>query len=139
MKQITTLYIVVGVIIGFSIAIVALIESPTIQTTDAEVDVYPKFQNPNPQKLSYTLIAQDAEIEVSPGVKATVWTYNGTVPAPTLRFTEGDDVTVKFVNETPYAHTIHFHGTHDSANDGVFPQIMPESSILQIRWMNQIV
>ena len=126
MKQMSTLYIVIGVIIGFSVAIFAFIESPEIQITDAEsTDTYPKFKNQNPQTLFYTLIAQDAEIEVSPGVRSTVWTYNGTVPAPTLRFNEGDDVTVKFVNETPYAHTIHFHGTHDSANDGVFPQIMP--------------
>ena len=126
MKQNTTLYIVIGVIIGFSFAFFSFIYSPPIQTTEAEsVDVYPKFKNQNPQTLSYTLIAQDAEIEISPGVRTTVWTYNGTVPAPTLRFTEGDDVTVKFVNETPYAHTIHFHGTHDSANDGVWPQIMP--------------
>lgn len=126
MKQVNSLYIIVGVIIGFSIAFVAFIQSPEIQTTVAEsTNIYPKFNNVNPKILSYTLIAQDAEIEVSPGVRAKVWTYNGTVPAPTLRFTEGDDVTVKFVNETPYAHTIHFHGTHDSANDGVFPQIMP--------------
>ena len=128
MKQNNILYIVVGVIIGFSVAVFALMESPNIQTTDATTpssDIYPKFKNQNPQKISYTLIAQDAEIEVAPGVKATVWTYNGTVPGPTLRFTEGDDVTVKFINDTPYAHTIHFHGTHDSANDGVFPQIMP--------------
>lgn len=126
MRQINSLYIVVGVIIGFSIAFVAFLQTPEIQTTVAEsTDIYPKFNNPNPKVLSYTLIAQDAEIEVSPGVIAKVWTYNGTVPSPTLRFTEGDDVTVKFVNETPYAHTIHFHGTHDSANDGVFPQIMP--------------
>lgn len=126
MKQMNTLYIVIGVIIGFSVAIFTFIESPEIQITDAEsADTYPKFKNQNPQTLFYTLIAQDAEIEVSPGVRSTVWTYNGTVPAPTLRFNEGDDVTVKFVNETPYAHTIHFHGTHDSANDGVFPQIMP--------------
>jgi len=126
MKQNTTMFVVVGVIIGFSIAFVAFIQSPEIQTTTAESsEVYPKFTNPDPKTLSYTLIAQDAEIEVSPGVKAKVWTYNGTVPAPTLRFDEGDDVTVKFVNETPYAHTIHFHGTHDSTNDGVFPQMMP--------------
>jgi len=126
MKQITSLYIVVGVIIGVSIAFVAFMQSPNIQTSDAtSSDVFPKFKNQNPQKLFYTLIAQDAEIEVSKGVTAKVWTYNGTVPAPTLRFTEGDDVTVKFVNKTPYSHTIHFHGTHDSANDGVFPQIMP--------------
>jgi len=67
LKQITTLYIAIGVIIGFSVAFVAFIESPIIQTTDAEsVDVYPKFENSNPKKLSYTLIAQDAEIEISP-------------------------------------------------------------------------
>lgn len=126
MRQINSLYIVVGVVIGFSIAFVAFLQTPEIQTTVAEsTNIYPKFNNPNPEVLSYTLIAQDAEIEVSPGVRSIVWTYNGTVPAPTLRFTEGDDVTVKFVNKTPYAHTIHFHGTHDSANDGVFPQIMP--------------
>jgi len=126
MKQMNTLYIAIGVIIGFSVAFVAFVESPEIQITDAEsADTYPKFKNQNPQTLFYTLIAQDAEIEVSPGVRSTVWTYNGTVPAPTLRFSEGDDVTVRFVNETPYAHTIHFHGTHDSTNDGVFPQIMP--------------
>lgn len=88
-------------------------------------DVYPKAENPNPQKREYTLIAQDAEIEVSKGVKAKVWTYNGTIPAPTLRFNEGDEVSVKFKNETPYAHTIHFHGTHNAANDGVIPQILP--------------
>lgn len=88
-------------------------------------DVYPKAENPNPQKREYTLIAQDAEIEVSKGVMAKVWTYNGTVPGPTLRFNEGDEVSVKFINETPYAHTIHFHGTHNSANDGVIPQVLP--------------
>ena len=126
MKQINSLYIAIGVIIGFSIAFVVFMHSPNIQTSDAtSSDVFPKFKNPNPHKLFYTLIAQNAEIEVSKGVIAKVWTYNGTVPAPTLRFTEGDDVTVKFVNKTPYAHTVHFHGTHNSANDGVFPQIMP--------------
>jgi len=126
MRQVPILYIIVGVIIGFSLAFVAFMESPKIQTSDAtSSDVFPKFENPHPKKISYTLIAQDAEIEVAKGVVAKVWTYNGTIPAPTLRFTEGDDVTVKFVNKTPYAHTIHFHGTHDSANDGVFPQIMP--------------
>ncbi|MDH5569865.1 MAG: multicopper oxidase domain-containing protein, partial [Nitrosopumilus sp.] len=129
MKQNNILYIAVGVIIGFSVAVFALMESPEIQATAPTIssdDIYPKFKNQDPQKLSYTLIAQDANIEVAPGVQAKVWTYNGTVPAPTLRFNEGDDVTVRFVNDTPYAHTIHFHGTHDSANDGVFPQIMPE-------------
>lgn len=50
------------------------------------------------------------------------------MPAPTLRFTEGENVSIKFINKTPTAHTIHFHGNHDDANDGVFPQIMPNES-----------
>jgi plastocyanin len=88
-------------------------------------DVYPMAENPNPLRRNYTLVAQNAEIEVAKGVTAKVWTYNGTVPAPTLRFNEGDEVTVKFVNKTPYSHTIHFHGSHNSANDGVIPQVLP--------------
>ena len=83
MKQIHSLYIVVGVIIGFSITFVAFMQSPNIQTSDAaSSDVFPKFQNQNPQKLFYTLIAQDAEIEVAKGVMVKVWTYNGTIPGP---------------------------------------------------------
>jgi FtsP/CotA-like multicopper oxidase with cupredoxin domain len=33
------------------------------------------------------MIASDAMIDVKPGVKVKVWTFNGTVPGPTLRFT----------------------------------------------------
>jgi nitrite reductase (NO-forming) len=42
------------------------------------------------------MIASDAMIDVKPGVKVKVWTFNGTVPGPTLRFTEGDNVTIHF-------------------------------------------
>ncbi len=52
------------------------------------------------------------------------------MPAPPLRFTEGDNVTIKFINKTPIPHTIHFHGNHDDANDGVHPQIMPNQTYL---------
>ena len=38
----------------------------------------------------YTIIASDKETkEVSPGIFYNVWTFNGTVPGPTLRATEG--------------------------------------------------
>ena len=49
---------------------------------------------------------------------------------PPLRFTEGDNVTIKFINKTPIPHTIHFHGNHDDLNDGVYPQIMPNETYL---------
>jgi FtsP/CotA-like multicopper oxidase with cupredoxin domain len=71
----------------------------------------------------FTLIALDADLEIAPGKVARAWTFNGTMPAPTLRVTEGDHVNVHFINETPVPHTIHFHGNHDDADDGVAPQI----------------
>jgi len=92
MKQNTTLYIVIGVIIGFSVAFFTFIQSPPIQTTEAEsVDVYPKFKNLNPQTLFYTLIAQDAEIEISPDSCATklyVYSSPGIICGHTPSFAE---------------------------------------------------
>ena len=75
-----------------------------------------------------TLVAEDAELEIAPGKRVKTWTFNGTVPAPTLRFTEGDNVTIHFINKSPVPHTIHFHGNHDDKNDGVIPQIMPNQT-----------
>ncbi|MEO9363883.1 MAG: multicopper oxidase domain-containing protein, partial [Nitrososphaera sp.] len=61
-------------------------------------------------KKEVTLVAEEAEIEIAPGERVKAWTYNGTVPGPTLRFTEGDNVTLHFINKTPLAHTVHLHG-----------------------------
>lgn len=69
----------------------------------------------------YTIVARDDQIqEISPGVFYNVWTYNGTVPGPTIRATEGDTVRVHFINNGSKQHTIHFHGTHPAEMDGVF-------------------
>lgn len=69
----------------------------------------------------FTIIANDDKImEISPGVYYNVWTFNGTVPGPTIRATEGDLVRVKFINEGSKSHTIHFHGIHSGNMDGVF-------------------
>ena len=43
----------------------------------------------------YTLTAIDREIEIAPGVFFPAWTYNGTVPGPVIRATEGDMLRVK--------------------------------------------
>jgi FtsP/CotA-like multicopper oxidase with cupredoxin domain len=67
----------------------------------------------------WTVVAADRDIEVAPGVYFPAWTYNGTVPGPTLRCTEGDRVRVEFVNGSSHPHTIHFHGLHSARMDGV--------------------
>jgi nitrite reductase (NO-forming) len=75
---------------------------------------------PQPKTHEYTLIAQDTTLEVAPGVRVDAWTYNGSVPGPTLTATEGDRVIVHFINKTPLPHTVHLHGDHPSEQDGVF-------------------
>jgi FtsP/CotA-like multicopper oxidase with cupredoxin domain len=67
----------------------------------------------------WTLVASEHEIEIAPGVRFTAWTYNGRIPGPTLRATEGDRLRITFVNGGRHPHTIHFHGIHPAAMDGV--------------------
>lgn len=74
----------------------------------------------------FTIIADDDKIqEISPGVFYNVWTFNGTVPGPTIRATEGDLVRIHFINNGSKSHTMHFHGIHPAAMDGVFETVGP--------------
>jgi FtsP/CotA-like multicopper oxidase with cupredoxin domain len=69
----------------------------------------------------YQIVAVDREIEIAPGIFFPAWTYNGQVPGPTLRATEGDRVRVTFLNQGSHPHTIHFHGWHPPEMDGSLP------------------
>lgn len=73
----------------------------------------------------FTIIVEDMAVEVAPGVTFNAWTFNGTVPGPTIHVTEGDKVIVHFKNPTQIAHTLHFHGEHDSVNDGTLEIVGP--------------
>ena len=78
------------------------------------------------------LVACDREIEIAPGMFFPAWTFNGQVPGPTLRATEGDRVKVTFVNQGTHPHTIHFHGWHPPEMDGSLPehQVMPGATFV---------
>ncbi len=67
----------------------------------------------------YTIVASDKEIEIAPGVFFPAWTYNGRVPGPTIRCTEGDRIRINFINAGTHPHTMHFHGVHPYEMDGV--------------------
>jgi hypothetical protein len=74
----------------------------------------------------FTLVASDDKIkEISPGVFYNVWTFNGTIPGPTIRTTEGDLIRIQFINNGSKSHTIHTHGIHEAEMDGVFEPIGP--------------
>jgi len=80
----------------------------------------------------YEIFAVDREIEIAPGVYFPAWTFNGEVPGPTLRATEGDRVRVRFVNQGTHPHTLHFHGWHPPEMDGSLPehQVAPGGEFL---------
>ena len=76
----------------------------------------------------YDIVAEDRELEVAPGVFYPAWTYNGQVPGPTIRCTEGDRLRVRFTNKGSHSHSIHFHGVHPSNMDGAFEPVHPGRS-----------
>ena len=71
----------------------------------------------------FELTASVVKWEVEPGRFVDAWTYNGTVPGPTIHVDEGDKVSVVLHNELPESTAIHFHGIiTPNAMDGV-PEI----------------
>jgi FtsP/CotA-like multicopper oxidase with cupredoxin domain len=70
----------------------------------------------------YNVQAGDVEIEIAPGLFFPAWTYNGRVPGPAIRATEGDHMRVHFSNFGSHPHTMHFHGFHQAEMDGVAGQ-----------------
>jgi manganese oxidase len=67
----------------------------------------------------FNVVAEDKEIEIAPGIMFPAWTYNGRVPGPTIRATEGERVRIRFQNLGSHPHSMHFHGIHAARMDGV--------------------
>ena len=86
---------------------------------DARAKFYRETPRPDGTMLrEYEIFAVDREIEIAPGMFFPAWTYNGQVPGPTIRATEGDRVKVTFRNSGTHPHSMHFHGWHMPAMDG---------------------
>jgi manganese oxidase len=75
----------------------------------------------------FSLIASEnntipiSDISTNDPVLYNAWTFNDTIPGPTMRMTEGDHVqiTVYNSNSSTHAHSIHMHSIHSGAVDGV--------------------
>lgn len=96
-------------------------------------DFYKETQRPDGSLLrEYQIFAYDREIEIAPGLFFPAWTYNGQVPGPTIRATEGDRIRITFKNGGTHPHTMHFHGWHQPEMDGALPghEVMPGDSFI---------
>src|SRR6185503_15568065 len=77
----------------------------------------------------FTLIASEGVTTLPTGDKISVFSFNGSVQAPTLRVTQGDVVQVTIVNPSDNGdvHSIDFHGSQLSAVPN-FAAVPPGSS-----------
>lgn len=68
----------------------------------------------------FHLVAEPVLREIAPGMKATLWGYNGQSPGPTIEVVEGDRVRIFVTNKLPEHTTIHWHGQRlPNGMDGV--------------------
>lgn len=79
-----------------------------------------------------TLTATDATLYVAKDVPMAAWTFNGSVPGPTVRVVEGDtvNVTVKVDPKASTAHSVDFHAAKTSP-DKNYKTVLPGQ---EYRW-----
>ncbi|HXE90218.1 MAG TPA: multicopper oxidase domain-containing protein [Terriglobales bacterium] len=104
-------------------------EHPGRRRFDPQQVFNPELPPPTPAPngiREFTLVLEEDQMhEVAPGVKMPAWTFNGSLPGPVLRATEGDTIRVTLVNKGRLPHSIHFHGIHPAKMDGVFEIVAP--------------
>ncbi|ABL81610.1 MULTISPECIES: multicopper oxidase domain-containing protein [unclassified Nocardioides] len=76
-----------------------------------------------------TFRVSEMTAEVAPGVRQQLWTYNGTMPGPTLHGRVGDRFVIRLVNDTQQGHSIDFHAG-ETAPDQNMRTIAPGESLV---------
>lgn len=63
-----------------------------------------------------------SDIQSKDPVLFNAWTFNNTIPGPTMRMTEGDhvEITVYNSNSSKHPHSLHMHSIHPGIIDGVY-------------------
>jgi nitrite reductase (NO-forming) len=69
-----------------------------------------------------------AKITIADGVTYDAWTFDGRVPGPVLRVTQGDTVDFTLVNEAPMPHSLDFHAAEIAPNRA-YVNLMPHDSL----------
>lgn len=68
----------------------------------------------------YDLTCEKVQWEVAPGDIKEAWTYNGQLPGPEIRITQGDTVRINVTNKLDESTAVHFHGVRmPNKMDGV--------------------
>ena len=63
-----------------------------------------------PTTRHLSLVAAETRVVIAPNVTYDAWTFNGTVPGPTITVNQGDTIDFTLINNDPMmAHSIDFH------------------------------
>ena len=85
------------------------------------VTIPPAFDGRQAVTREFHLPVTEHRMTVADGVEVDAWSYDGTVPGPIVRATEGDTLRLHLDNRTRRPHNLHLHGRHDPAMDGWEP------------------
>ncbi|MDO4641461.1 MAG: copper-containing nitrite reductase [Neisseria sp.] len=88
-----------------------------------------------PRVVEVTLVVEEKEIEVEPGVFIWAFTFNGSVPGPMIVVHEGDyvDLTLKNPKTNKMAHNIDFHAATGALGGGELTLVQPGEEV-KLRW-----
>ncbi len=82
-------------------------------------------QAPSPQ-IDYAINIEPVALEIAPGKVIKTTGYNGKVPGPMLRLTEGKPVNIKVINNAGYDDIVHWHGLYlPAVQDGAAEEGSP--------------
>lgn len=79
---------------------------------------------PSPMRsglVERTITITQRPVDVAHGVSLDAWTFDGALPGPILRVTEGERLRLTVRNHTGHAHNLHTHGAHAPQVDGWEP------------------
>ncbi|WP_308283106.1 multicopper oxidase domain-containing protein [Pseudonocardia nigra] len=73
----------------------------------------------------YEITQREAIVEILPGVRTRLWTYEGTFPGPTIESRRGRPITVTHRNDLPVPTVMHLHGGRTPADSDGYPTDRP--------------
>jgi FtsP/CotA-like multicopper oxidase with cupredoxin domain len=69
----------------------------------------------------YELVARQTDMEILPGLRTTIFGYDGTFPGPTIEARRDRPVAIRHRNELAVPTVAHLHGGHTPAESDGFP------------------
>lgn len=74
------------------------------------------------------IVIRHAKLTIAPGVNYDAWTFDGRVPGPFVRVTQGDTIDFTLVNAAPMPHSMDFHAA-EIAPTRAYVNVMPGDSL----------